>query len=190
MKRKTILSAAVLALLQFFCNTLWAAPTTAYQAENVVKGWLRADGQPLNTALGQQVKKVETFTGDDGERIYYIVYLQPSGFVIVPADDLVEPIIGFVEQGSYDPSLANPLGALVTNDLNGRVAAVRDVQRLQATGTKEKALERRAKWRQLETLADGLGIMGLGSVSDVRVEPLVKSKWDQRDAALVFVTIF
>jgi len=182
MKRKSILLAAVLALVQLCCGNLCAEPTTAYQAEKVVTGWLRADPQPLETALGQQVERVETFTNDSGMPIYYIVYLQPSGFVIVPADDLVEPIIGFVEQGTYDPSLDNPLGALVTNDLNGRIWAVRDIQRLEATGAMEKALESQAKWDQLESFADGFGIMGLGSISDVRVAPLIQSLWGQRAA--------
>ena len=75
--------------------------------------------------------RVETFTDNYGEPVYYIVYLEPSGFVIVSADDLVEPIIGFADDGTYEPSPENPLGALVTNDLNGRMAAVHRTFRLQ-----------------------------------------------------------
>ena len=37
---------------------LKAAPTTPVQAENVVRGWLKADEQPLGTALGQQIGNV------------------------------------------------------------------------------------------------------------------------------------
>ncbi|MHC4866126.1 MAG: C10 family peptidase [Planctomycetota bacterium] len=111
--------------------------------------------------------------------LYYIVYLEASGFVIVPADDLVGPIIGFVERGTYDPSPKNPLGALVTNDLNGRIAAIRDIQRLEGTDAMKTALASQARWQELQTLADAVGTMGLGSISDVRVEPLVQSKWAQ-----------
>jgi hypothetical protein len=133
MKHRGIVLTAVLVVLQLCCSSLWARPTTAYEAEMVVTGWLKADAQPLDTALGPEVTGVETFTDTSGEPVYYIVYLhgpgsagtQPSGFVIVSADDLVEPIIGFADDGMFDPSLVNPLGALVTNDLNGRVAAVR-----------------------------------------------------------------
>jgi len=46
-----------------------------------------------------------------------VVYLDPEGFVIVAADDLIEPIIGFAPRGQFDPSTKNPLGALVSNDL-------------------------------------------------------------------------
>jgi hypothetical protein len=158
---------------------VWARPTTAQQAQIAVTSWLRADPQPLGAALGQQVSKVETFTNHDGEPVYYIVYVEPSGFVIVPADDLVEPIIGFAHDGTYDPSLENPLGALVTNDLRGRVEAVQDTQRLRTTGAMKNALKSQAKWEQLESVAQGPVIMGLMSVSDVRVAPLVQSKWDQ-----------
>ncbi len=181
MKRGRTVLTAVLVLLQFCSSSLWARSTTSHQAEKVVAGWLKADAQPLGTALGQRVANVETFTNDEGQPVYYIVYLQPSGFVIVPADDLVEPIIGFADDGTFDPSLDNPLGALVTNDLNGRIAAAREVQRPQATDAIETAFESQAKWQQLEKLADGPVATGLPSISDVRVAPLVQSKWSQAE---------
>ncbi|MHC4478431.1 MAG: C10 family peptidase [Planctomycetota bacterium] len=180
MKRNAMVLTTVLVLLGICCSRLWAGPTTAQQAQKAVTGWLRADPQPLGAALGQQVSRVEAFTDEAGDPLYYIVYLEPSGFVIVPADDLVEPIIGFVEEGLYDPSEDNPLGALVTKDLNGRVAAARDSQSLQAAGAMESALAAQAEWEQLQGWADGVGILGIGSVSDPRVDPLVTSKWDQR----------
>ncbi len=179
MKFRRVFYAAALVLLQLCCSNLLAQPTTARQAESLVKGWLSADARPLGAALGRQVGKIERFTNNDGEPIYYVVYLEPSGFVIVPADDLIEPIIGFADDGTYDPSLDNPLGALVTNDLKGRIGAVRDTQGIEGTTAMETALKAQAKWRQLESLADGPVAMGLPSVSDVRVVPLVKSKWAQ-----------
>ena len=68
-----------------------AASTTVTQAENVVRGWLKTDVQPLGVYLGQHVTNIDTFSDANEQPIYYVVYLQPSGFVIVPADDLVEP---------------------------------------------------------------------------------------------------
>ena len=177
MKRRGIILTAFFVLLQFCSSSLWARPTAAYQAQKVVAGWLKADAQPLGTSLGHQVMEVETFTDNYGEPIYYIVYLQPSGFVIVPADDLIVPIIGFADDGTYDPSPENPLGALVTKDLKGRIAAVRDIQRLQATAAMETANKSQAKWEQFISLAgaskDGVVLLGLTSISDPRVDPLV-----------------
>jgi hypothetical protein len=98
MKRKIIILAAVMLLLQL-CGNLWALTTTAYEAEMAVKGWLKLDPQPLGAALGEDEIRVETSVNEYGEPVYYIVYLKPSGFVIVSGDDLVEPIIGFSEEG-------------------------------------------------------------------------------------------
>jgi hypothetical protein len=49
----------------------------------------------------------------------------------VSADDLVEPIICFGQGDTFDPSPENPLGSLVTADLNRRMASVRDTIKLQ-----------------------------------------------------------
>jgi hypothetical protein len=185
MRRKSIVIAAFLAVL-LLCSGLWARPTTAYEAEMVVTGWLGADPQPLGTILGRRVMDVETFTGDGGRAVYYIVYLQPSGFVIVSADDLVEPIIGFADDGTYDPSLENPLGALVTNDLNGRVAAVRNTFGLLTAVEVQAVGSLQSKWRHFIDLAEnpkgGFGLMGLMCVGDIRVLPLVQSRWGQMNA--------
>ena len=148
-------------------------------------GWLKANPRPLDTALAPEVITVETFTDDYDQPAYYIVYLQSSGFVIVSADDLVEPIIGFTDDGTYDPSLDNPLGALVTNDLNGRIAAGRGTFSVQAMKPQAVVSETQKKWRRFISLgkaqAGGFGLMGLTSISDsdVRVAPLVESKWSQ-----------
>jgi len=185
MNRKSIILTAVLVLLQL-CSSLWALPTTAYEAEMAVAGWLKLDPQPLDTALGQEVMRVETFTDNYGEPIYYIVYLEPSGFVIVSADDLIEPIIGFADDGTYDPSPENPLGALVTNDLNGRMAAVHRTFRLQAIVREAPLSDTQKKWSFFISLAEtyegGFSLMGWSSIPDVRVAPLVQSKWGQREA--------
>ena len=191
MKCKSMVCISVLVVLQLCCSSLWARPRTAYEAEMVVTGWLNADARPLGMALGRKVMKVETFTDDYGQPVYYIVYLQgpgsagtePSGFVIVPADDLAEPIIGFVDGGTYDPSLDNPLGALVTNDLNGRVVAVRSRFAVQAMAETPVITEIQSKWNHFISLAEaragGVSLMGLTSISDVRVAPLVETKWGQ-----------
>ena len=184
-KRSQIILTALFALLALCCSCLLARPTTEYEAEMVVKGWLTADPQPLDTKIGQQVRRVETFTNAGGETVYYIVYLHPSGFVIVSADDLVEPIIGFVAEGTYDPSPNNPLGALVTNDLKGRIAIVRSTFNLQAMAEAEELslTDTQRKWssfiRLAETPKDSIRLMGLPSICDVRVAPLTMTKWGQ-----------
>ena len=161
------------------------------QAKKVVAGWLKVDVQPLGMIFGQEVMKSETFLGDNGQPIYYVLYLQPSGFVVVPADDLVEPIIAFVADGIYDPSEDNPLGALVSRDLTGRVAAAQGLQSPAGTQSLKKDLTEQqtafgrvgiraqAKWAELQDYADTVRAMGVSEISDVWVAPLVQSKWNQ-----------
>jgi len=168
-------------MLQLAYGKVWARPTTPQQAEKVVTGWLKADARPLGASIGWQVIKVETFTDDNGKPIYYIVYLRPYGFVIVPADDLIEPIIGFADDGTYNPSVQNPLGALVRQDLSGRVAAVQANHSPQV-----KALtipDAQSKWQRFISLAviseSCFTTLGLSSLSDVRVGPLLQSRWAQ-----------
>ena len=105
--------------------------------------------------------------------------------MIVSADDLVEPVIGFVKgNGSYDPSEETILGALVSRDLPGRAEIARKVQKDLDSGKvmATDAAETKDKWNQLKLKADEpLLPMGLGGISDVRVSPLVQSKWDQAE---------
>ena len=182
MKRKSIVIIAILLVLQL-CSSLSALPTTASEAELVVQGWLKTDSQPLETEIGQEVREVEIFTNDNGDPLYYVVYLDPSGFVIVSADDAIEPIIGFADDGTYDPSLDNPLGTLVTNDLNRRMASIQNSISLMTVMPQTQVSNTQKKWNYLLALAEtsegGFSLMGLNRISNVRVAPLVRSKWDQ-----------
>jgi hypothetical protein len=179
-----------LALLLFWSADALAKPVATGQAQKAVRGWLKVSPKPLGTALGKQIARVDTFTNDEGEPVYYVVYLEPSGFVIVPADDLIEPVVAFVAEGAYDPSHNNPLGALVSRDLPARVAAARILQSggrgnaqtlsadrretLQKAGAKAKD-----KWADLQAYADTVGTLGVSSISDVWVAPLTQSTWGQ-----------
>jgi hypothetical protein len=171
----------ILFLVVALCpQRLSAKPVTAQQARKVVKGFLNCCPNPLQTPVGSQTEKVDNFKNDYGQTLYYVVYLKPSGFIIAPADDLIEPIIAFVPDGTYDPSPTNPLGALVTNDLSNRIAAVQN-NRQTINGPAKKAQE---KWNILTQYADDqrtIQPLGTSSISDVRVAPLIQSTWDQED---------
>lgn len=190
-KLLALLIPAFLSLLLLCPSNVWAKPMNRGQAEKVVKGWLKIDPNPLQTHLGSQIGRVDVFCDDDREPVYYVVYLEPSGFVIVSADDLVEPIVAFADDGIFDPSDDNPLGALVSRDLPGRIAAARNFQAMaggghqktKATG-KQTALEKaclkaQGKWTEFNDYSDRAEAMGMPSISDVRVAPMVLSEWGQ-----------
>jgi hypothetical protein len=180
MTSRKLICVLILFLL-VYCGQLFAKPVSAEKAQQAVKGWLKADSRPFGATLGQQLKKTDTFRDEQGQVIYYVVYLQPSGFVIVLADDTLEPVLAFSDHGTYNPSLTSPLGALVNKDTRGRFAASREI--LANPGPKTQTLqEKTSKWERLaggDPLPMGPGGPGLQAVSDPRVDQLLKTKWDQ-----------
>ncbi len=184
-----------LAALLFFASGVWARPTTVDEARNVAVNWLRLETRPMGSPLGHEIEKVETFTDEAGDPAYYVVHLLPSGLIFLSADDLVEPIIGFVSDAtSYDPAPTNPLAALVSRDIPGRVAYVRKKEAALQNGETPAAdspmAKAQNKWARLSG-TDGSGdVTGPTSsspsdppstISDVRVSPFVQSKWNQTD---------
>ncbi|KUG27564.1 hypothetical protein ASZ90_002598 [hydrocarbon metagenome] len=182
MKRwpETIFFFAVLCL---FPGLVPASPTTPEQARQVVAGWLSLEAGPMKTDMGKTVMSVSRYDGADGQAAYYIVHTGAKGFVIVPADDEVEPIIGFSPDGVYDPSPKTPLGALVSQDVPGRVAFVR-----QEAAKKQEALTAgvaaKDRWNTLSRAAVQKSAVetGTATISDVWVSPLVQTTWDQSTA--------
>lgn len=165
---------SILAMLLLGPSAL-GAPTTAEQARRAVRGWLQLDSRPLEANLGSRILRVETHADAQGRPAWHIVYLEPAGYVIVSADDLVEPIVGFVSRGTFNASQDSPLGALVSRDLARRVDAAR------RQGSPPGRSARQAKWGQLAAIADGTAyITGIATISDIRVSPFVQSRWSQQ----------
>ena len=173
---------AIIIVFQLY-NTSFAIQRTSYDAKLVVNGWLKADSRPLDMEIGSQISKVETFINNNGEVVYYIVYLQPTGFVVVSANDLVEPIIGFVDSSVYDPSAENPLTALITSDINRRIAS------FSTYNTNQSNTASQNKWDYYISLSleySGSILLSNESVfnvspSDIRVGPLLTSEWNQKN---------
>jgi hypothetical protein len=166
--------------------SIFALPTTEDQARIVVQNWMALDNTPLDEALGTSVGEVETYYDDAAEPLFHIVYIEPQGFVVVAGDDLVEPIIAFVPEGiEYINSLDNPLGALVSQDLAGRVGLARAVQLRGAASVTaaQRDLQNQAaeKWQRLQGSAPLSPLdFGLSSISDVRVPSFVSTRWNQQ----------
>ncbi|MCL5278293.1 MAG: C10 family peptidase [Planctomycetes bacterium] len=186
-KRQTpdiILTGLICSLLFLRAADIWARPTTPQEAQLAVAGWLTGNTEPFDVPLGNRVGEVRTVTGEAGAPVYYIVHLVPSGFVIVPADDLVEPILSFTDAPTCEPSAWDPLTALVTADVNRRLAdayAAAVSGRLQI----QSATSPQEKWGDLigraGSMPKELAILALPAVSEVRVAPFLKTRWAQGD---------
>lgn len=182
------LTVCLLLIILAFVTGAWARPTTPEEARNVVTNWLGLDSRPLEAGMSPQVQKVRSYPGPDGITAYYVVFLNPAGLVIVPADDLVEPIIGFLPaKKTYNPSPGNPLGALVSKDVSGRVIQARGVEAISLKTGESLAPENpqakaQRKWAWLADpvfSSQTLEFAGLPHLSSVRVSPFVRSRWSQ-----------
>ena len=136
--------------------------------------------------MGVKPTQVKAFKDSAGNIDYFVVSLEPSGFAVVAGDDLVEPIIAFASQGTFDPIPQNPLYVLLNRDLPGRLAEARekeDQARVQKRQFIPRGLHRRArsKWELLQAAdaAPSTSASSLVSVSDLRVAPLVLTRWGQ-----------
>ena len=175
-----VLSLAVL----LFPFALAAAPVSATSARIAAEHWLqRKTAAHMKARMNRAPKSVRTVRAD-GEDAFHVVTLEGGGFVVVSADDRVEPVIAFTDSGTLDEDPENPLWALLNRDVPERLREHR-------RGTVRRR-NRRAwrapdeEWRDLlsaEATAENPQANGQPSVADVRVEPLVQSKWNQSNVS-------
>jgi len=168
----------------FFFALLWggaaetqAAQCTAAEAREMVEGWLALSrNAPLQERLSGMIGAEEAITQADGTVVGYLFNLRPEGFVVVSADDAVEPVIAFSSRGRDALAPEGPLAALVAQDLPARLAFARSRQR----GGQGVPAETE-KWARYRAEASG-GMTrgnGLADLPDLRVAPLMRSSWNQ-----------
>jgi hypothetical protein len=153
------------------------APVNAVFATKAVSGWLANDPTPLAERLGQHVNGVETAKDLKGIALYHIVHLAPSGFVLVAADDRIEPVVAFGAQGGFDASRRNALRALADKDLAARLALA------QAHPDAARVVHAHKRWRCImegwKPPPQGPSPSLLTNVSRVEVAPFLQTLWDQ-----------
>lgn len=157
-----------------------ARPVNLAAAETAVRNWLqRTPAQP-------RLRQIRTLTDERNRQLAYIADLEGGGFVILSLDDDVEPVIAFSTEGAFCPSPQSPLWDLLKQDLPRRYRRGRGAQdRRPAQSTTS-----REKWSQLiDPAASPAPPMNAASdpmirnnyltLYDIRVGPLVLSKWGQ-----------
>jgi len=167
--------ALYLVLLSSATSTALASNVTQQQALTVVRNWLARNPTPMNDVALAPTLGVTTYRCSDGAGAYHVVNLSPTGFVVVPADDKLEPILCFGQHGSFDPSPQNPLALLLDRDVAHRFASSTSVVKEQAASNHNKV-----KWQiLLGARPDATSIGNEPGPSDVWVAPLVASQWNQ-----------
>ena len=179
---KNIVSVAVSAIIAFYAC---AEEVSADSAGVAARRWLEDDAA-LGCPLGLEVDAVRTCSPQEGST-FHVVKLKGGGFVVMSSDTTREPVVAFSSGGDLVESDANPLWVLLKNDLALRVgdgaASSGKPGLLKATAGGSSGSVNEAKWSRLLGKSGGLlrASQGVSSISDIRVAPLVQSKWDQED---------
>ncbi|MDR1019621.1 MAG: C10 family peptidase [Synergistaceae bacterium] len=168
----------------FFSRAAFAVPTTPAQAENVVRGWLVYDSSPFGKLAGE-FSKVESYgeggkTTNPSEALYYAVYLNPGGIVLIPADDELDPITAYAADADwYGPEPSNPLYDTIGASIAKMVKVHRGGARRAADTSKS-----REKWMEFQELALSGAKRGAtgplpGAPSQIFKAPFLTTAWDQ-----------
>ena len=169
--------------IAFAAGGLSAAPVTPNQAKTAVRRWL-SDDSALGCPLQGDVSEVRTCTQTNGAA-FHVVKLAEGGFVVTSADTRRAPVVAFSSGTDLEESDANPLWVLLKKDLAIRTEGESAGGGVRLMGAAQSEVEsaNEAQWAKL--LRNGPQLMsaqGIPSVSDVRVAPLVQSKWGQGTA--------
>lgn len=162
-----------------------AAEITVEQAGIAVQRWLQDDAA-LGCPLGTEVDCVRTCSPQE-DAAFHVVKLKGGGFVVMSSDTTREPVVAFSSGGDLVESDSNPLWVLLKSDLALRVGedvgASGKSGLLKATAGGSSGSDNEAKWNRLLGKSGGLlrASQGVFLISDVRVAPLVQSKWNQED---------
>jgi len=174
--------------------TCLSAPVSSEQARCAATRWT-ARGRRLGAKLGKDVAHVATHTTTNGMS-FYAVKMQDGGTVFLSSDTEIAPVICFTSDDSDFSTLdpASPLWALLNRDLSERgkiVGSVAPRVMMSASATSPSQTKNEMLWADLlaeststntVSRAFSSAIQTEGDVGDLRVAPLVKSKWSQSTA--------
>jgi len=150
-------------------NTLIGQSINQKDAKSVAKNFFSTQFE--NKALNTEVASVHEEVVN-GTPYYYIINMQPEGFVIVAADERVNPIIAFSDQNSINPET---IDSQFHNYMGKhKVAIKRAMDNGAATNNKIKN-----KWSTLKA-ANIDNAIALEDI-DIVVGPLTTTVWGQED---------
>ncbi len=183
---------AFLTLVSFIVSVaLFAEEITREQAEVAAGNWLLRNAA-FETPLSADIVSSKTVAIADGSSSFHVMELSGGGFVITSADDSLEPILAFSATASADKigvDSTNPLFALLSRDISGRIAAARFAEtnvlsRLRfANATVSTAASiAKSKWSSLLNVSSrrmASTVESENEIPDLRVAPFIETRWNQ-----------
>ncbi len=168
-------------------GTGFAAQITARQAETAVTRWLMRVPDPMGASVGSDVLSSSVIADATGTALGHLVRLREGGFVVTSADDRIPPIIAFSGHAAALQDEHHPLWDILHLDMAQRQAAVEAPQTSRrpaacTTDSPDSPASAAAAWAALLDEGAPREALGVVTIPDVRVAPLVQSKWGQKTA--------
>ncbi len=206
---KTRLAALLLSTLA--ATALWARPVSDDEARLAVSRWLLKTPCPAEAAkLAGTAEGVHSVSNETGTALFHVVRVSGGGYVVTSSETKIAPVIAFSDAGDFPVSPGNPLYEILTADMERRLEQVAppaaparrslSAAILPNTGSNatdgvldETPTKEESEWAALLGEAGTPPRQALSSTSDknepfdVRVAPLLETKWGQ-DGAAAFYT--
>jgi hypothetical protein len=177
---RVLLIVSVLAVLLLSASG-WAKPVGKETALQVARAWLDVNPAPMvRDPAGRvwKVRGVRPFLGRSGETLAYVVDLKPQGFVVVPADDEIEPILTFGTEGNFPTEIGSEQGEILSDLLMSDIPSrIRNKDRA-LQEYRHKVAERWAKAVKASTEGVVTQDTTVATVTPV-VGPLITALWGQ-----------
>lgn len=184
--RRLLTLMSLLVLLVAVALPNWAKPVDAGTARQAATAWLAGNPTIMH---GHAVKAQRAFTDEQGQTIAYILALQPKGFLVVPADDEIEPILAYSTESDFagDQRAESVWNDLLRGDIPARLAHPEKT-------TKKFKDSVAISWGQLKKAnaaeefdsATASGKIGTTAVTVTTVvDPLITDTWDQCNSVLL-----
>ena len=175
-----------------------AAEVTENDAREAVRGWAAlkeslTGGAQFNASA---ISDVKTCSGKDGKGVFYVVTFASGGYAVVSGDTDTEPILAYSSEDEWvDDESRNPILTMLKLDVAAMsetlsAAQSSGMRKLRSVASPESAGAKRwAKLRDAANAAGGRTRLLKSTVTtvtdeqmsagDLRVAPLLKSKWGQ-----------
>ena len=183
----------------FAAFALQAVEVTPEQAQAAVGKWIRLGPKRMDSEFrSSDAETLKTVRNNTGRAVYHAVNLKGGGFVVASGDTRLPPIIAFSATGRCSGDETSPFHALLQKDLAGAVSALErsDSKGAAASASAGSSTNRTnpyaaamEEWGELlpvksAATAEGDRSVSAGgsrktSVSDVRVNKLLKTEWGQ-----------
>ena len=163
----------------------YAEKVSSGLATRAVNTLIALNGQ-MDTPIQGTVASIRLCTTTNGAA-FYVAKLTGGGFVVMSTDTEIDPVIAISPAVDLVEDPRNPLWALLVSDMAARQEAVASKGKTRASSTSASSAGKAvtsaaaARWARLTSRDTGAAgaSTGKSTISDVRVAPLLKTKWGQ-----------